>query len=870
MKFKTTNGSITKESTQVFAFPDMLDNPMTSGKRPVESESPLSMRRYVFLGNGGSGIADILRRKRLAEQLLDVHELQTRFRVSVTDNDHKFKEAFEAGEFVVWDEIPLGDFLRAKLANPDQFPGLDRFGDLRAILEALQPIDVVINGFRGNRAIGGAGYEYMATMHGDQMVSELLRPALELCGVASQNGVDPNGYSLMGYDAESEASGQLIISQSFSAGGAKGSTAALADIWLLRAKLQEMGITNVRFDSTIYLSESFDTSRQQQKRNQAHTQAFIKELKAVYTRPLPPMPIGHNTVERTPVYTLIKLMNGVDEGGQRVYSQSDVYDIGAATAMLSSFGPIADHFESLIPNIVDDLSWPYIAYSQNCHILTVPVEELQSQFGNQLTHDVVTQHLLRPPHVDDVVTHGKSCARQWLTRHHLTPQNLGRLFSEQAKIQLVVDLSPYQSLPTQQLQKAVVEYEKAKFKAWEREITKAIERLSEELAQSLRDEITSVLNAPELGLRFMTYLFDQDADREISGLGAFLADLKSTLVKRQSQNRNALRQVREHLSRPPKFWQRLIPSWLSKHKRQRWFRLKQRELGLRVMELLLNAQIALIDSLHAQVQGHSERITAWIAQLEHAGRVVAQETATSSRLRQQRPVYETNILSPAEETALFQARQPTAYTLMSQRLSWQWHASADSEVGNWIVAVEADGTRQLQQSDCTNMDGLQVLCSLASRLFDDLDTLDIEQILLDQGRDPIEVLELLKEKSPPLVSVNLVTDHLLQGTKSPGLRREVIVGAPQGGHGFFREIKNGGGLQIVATRRQQKHQIVLLSSLFNINPFALSQSGVYDQSYEELKAAGHTLHIFAESEVSESPPVKKQRRKRSTTHAEPQ
>lgn len=869
MKFET-NGSVTEEATQVFAFPDMLDNPMTSGNRAAISESRPSLRRYYSLGAGGSGIADILRRKRLAQQLLDEQELQSRLRVLVTDNDHKFKESFEAGEFVAWDEIPLGDFIRAKLANPKQFPGLDRFGDLRAILEDLQPIDVVSNGFRGNRGIGGMGYEYMATMHGDQMVSDLLRPALELCGVASQNGVDPNGYSLMGYDADSEASGQLIISQSFSAGGAKGSTAALADIWLLRTKLQEMGITNTRFDCTIYLPEAFDTSRQQQKRNQAHTQAFFKELKAVYTREFPPMSIGRHQVERTPVYTLIKLMNGVDEGGQRVYSQSDVYDIGAATAMLSSFGPIADHFESLIPNIVDDLSWPYIGYSQNCHILTVPVEELQFQFGNQLTHDVVTQHLLRPPQIDDVASQGKSRARQWLTRHHLTPQNLGRLFSEQAKIQLVVDLSPYKSLPTQQLQKAAVEYEKAKFKAWERDIEKAIERLNEELAQSLRNELMSTLNAPELGLRFIPYLLDQDADREVFGLGAFLSDLKSTLVKRQTLNRNSLRQVRENLSRPPKFWQRLIPSWLSKHKQQRWFRLKQRELGLRVMELLLNAQIALVDSLLAEVQGHSERITAWIAQLEHAGRVVAQETATSSRLRQQRPVYETNILSPAEEAALFQARQPTAYTLMSQRLSWQWHPGANSEAGNWIVAVEADSTRQLQQSDCTNMDGLQVLCSLASRLFDDLDTLNIEQILIDQGRDPVELLESLKEQSQPLVSVNLVADHLLQGTKSPGLRREIIVGAPQGGQGFFREIKSGGGLQIVATGRQQKHQIVLLSSLFNINPFAFTQSGVYDQSYEELKTAGHALHIFAESEVSDPPRARKQRRKRSKAHVEPQ
>ncbi|MEZ4706782.1 MAG: hypothetical protein R3A44_06235 [Caldilineaceae bacterium] len=785
----------------------------------------------------------------------------------VIDNDHKYRDAFEPDEFIAWEEIPLGDFIRAKLANPDQFPGLDRFGDLRSRLEDIQPIEVISNGFRGNRGIGAMGYEFMATMHGDQMVAELLKPALELYGVSPAGHLYSNGQAILGDTVDSDGGSQLIISQTFSSGGAKGSTSAFFNAWLLRAKLQELGITNVRFDCTIYFPEAFSASRQQQKRNQAHTEALLREFKAVYTQQLSPMAIGRHQVARTPVYTLIKLMNGVDQSGQRVYSQSDVYDIGAATAMLSSFGPIADHFESLIPNIVDDLSWPYVGYSQNCHMLVIPVVELQTQFGYQLTHQVVNDHLLRPAHHIDAPLQGKKRAREWMTRQHLTPQNLVRLLTEETGLKLVVDLTPFQKLPLSQMQKAVVEYEKAKFTLWERQLNKVTAQKGEALANALRQELSSLLNAPDAGLRTATYFLDHDPDRDIVGLSAFLADLKSMLTKRQIQTQTGLGQVRQQLGARPPLWQRMIPSWLTKSKQRRWFRLKQRELSLRVMEMLLRAQISLIERLQEEVQAHSGQVASWIAQLEQTSHQINLQASAYQRQRQQRPVYETNVLSQTEEAQLFEECQVAVFTLMGQVLRWQWHQDGkDSSSAGWAIQV-ADKTH-LQPADCANPERLAQLCAYGRGFFADLEQLEIEQILADQGRDPVEVVESLKSQSQPLISVNLVADHVQQGSKSPGLRQEVILGSAQGNKGFFRSVRNGAGFQIVPTGQTHRHQIALLFSLFNINPFALAQSGVYAQSYAELKQAGHALHIFAEDEVCEQPPARKTRRTRRTKHVE--
>lgn len=815
-----------------------------------QTETGAPIRRYLFLGEGGSGIEDLRRRKQLLVVWGREWNWQGQVRFLSIDNDDKYQAEFAPGEFVAWDELPLGDFLRAKLAHPDRFPGLNRFGSLPALLQDLQPVEVVNNGFRGNRGLGGVGYEYMATMHGDQMVADLLTPVLELCGVTASHQVAGNG-ALPGTATFADPGGQLIISQSLASGGAKGSPAALPDAWLLRIKTQELGLANVCIDCTVYLPETFNTSRQQQRRIQAHTEAWFRELKAIYTRDLPPLTLGRYQVRRTPVYRLIRLLNGVDEQGQRVYSQEDVYAIGAATGILSSIGPIADHFESLIPNIVDDLTWPYVCYSQNCHQLVAPVTELQTLFGYQLLELVMPQQLLRQPDMATVAQSGKQQARQWLTRHRLAPQQLAQVFAGERSLQLAIDLKAYRRLGLPELQKAVAQYEQATFKTLAPRLNKFVATLAEQLAQSLVEEVSILLHHPVGGIRAVPYFLGHDPQQDVCGLLAFLADLKSVLVKRQTHVQQALQQARARLAARPHLLQRLLPAWVSNRKR-RWLRHKQQELSWRWMEQLLQAQLLLIEHLEQQVQDHHRQLVTWIGRLEQATQLVTHERAQYAQRRRQRPVYETNVFTAAEEAGLFRQRQEAAFTLAGQDLTWHWQSGTHQGPAAWVLQLRGQPAIQLFSDDVASLEGLRPLIRYGQRLFAGLDALDIEQVLTDQGRDPVQMIEQLKAKNPVLVGINLVADHLQQGSKSPGLRREVILGTPHGGRGFFRTAVNqAGGFQIVATGQQNRHRIVLLTSLFNINPFALAQSAAYAQAYEELKAAGHALHIFAEEEIAE-------------------
>jgi hypothetical protein len=163
---------------------------------------------------------------------------------------------------------------------------------------------------------------------------------------------------------------------------------------------------------------------------------------------------------------------------------------------------------------------------------------------------------------------------------------------------------------------------------------------------------------------------------------------------------------------------------------------------------------------------------------------------------------------------------------------------------------------------------MMAFADYAQRFFTALDTLDIEQILIDQERDPLILLERMKSLASPLVSIDWVAHKQLSGAHALPLRREVILGTPAGTNGFFSKVPNQDGFTVVTTGEADRHRIDLLSSLFNINPFALTQSPAYERAYQEVRALGYSPHIFDEAEVIEEEKehvTQRRRRSRSSS-----
>jgi hypothetical protein len=221
------------------------------------------------------------------------------------------------------------------------------------------------------------------------------------------------------------------------------------------------------------------------------------------------------------------------------------------------------------------------------------------------------------------------------------------------------------------------------------------------------------------------------------------------------------------------------------------------------------------------------------------------ETQYASQ-RQHRPVFEENILSQAEEDGLFGDRIDDAFTLATKDVSFGWH-----EGRGWVLRCGPDEEPlTFDHQELSTTHGLErLLKGYVKGFWDDLDELSLELILEQRGEDPVELIERMKKRSSPLISIDRVQHKVQGGDKAVPLQREFILGTQHGKTGFFQGYSRPEGFQIVPTGEGGKHHLELVSCVFYINPFALAQSRSYEQAYDRQKAAGHSLHIFDEAEL---------------------
>ncbi|MCB0124699.1 MAG: hypothetical protein KDE58_20730, partial [Caldilineaceae bacterium] len=528
-------------------------------------------------------------------------------------------------------------------------------------------------------------HAYQVELHGERLLSELTTPVLHLRRTVN-NGDDASDPFAVDLEGNEDAV-MVIISQAFSAGGAKGNTDALANLWLMRDQLRKLGITNVRFDATIFLAETFTTTQQQ--RIQAHTRAFLLELAASYRKELPPLQMGRYEVDRSPIYTLIKLCNGIDEQG-RTYRQQDVYDTEAACWHLSSFGAVADHLESLIPNIVDQLQWPQVAYSQNCHVLVVPVHELQKLFALRLSRLLIRDYLLRMPNPVQTVAQGKQLAREWMSQHQLTLRDIAGLFQNGTDGQpLGIDLRPYKQLPLERLKVAISAYESAKLKP----LTDLLEQLANQhlarMADALQAQIAQLLNQENGGLSGAKAFLAADGDRQ--GIAHFIEALQTTLQQKIRQTESALTQQTKRLEQKENLLWRLFPKLFAQQRQRHFYAQKEQHLALQYQRYLLYAEKGLVDRIGQLVDRQVQMLDAMQVALADADRILVQQLEQYKQQRRQRPIYEENVLSADEEEQLFQQHIAGALALTRNALTWHPDTNpATPQERQWVLHVQTD------------------------------------------------------------------------------------------------------------------------------------------------------------------------------------
>lgn len=798
----------------------------------ISTKPAPSCRRLYVLGEGGSGIATILTYKRVLKKRGVFVPNSIRYRGF--DNDPRYKKQFDPEEFMDWSGVNLGNFLRVALANPTLFPGLYHLGDLASLLEELKPVEILIGGCRDNRRIAKSLYERQAELAGDQLISDLLAPANDLRWAGQGvNGTDSDEISELTV---------LIIIQIFSAGGAKGNTAALCDAWVIRHQLQETGFDKFRIDPVIYLPEVFNTTKQE--RIKANTHAFLVELAAVYTRLLSPLKIGPLWVERSSPYGLIKLMNGVDEQGWD-YRRQEVYDIEAECFRLSNVGPTGDFFESLIPNVVDELSWPYVGYSQNCLLKVLPVGELQTLFGLRQAK-MQLEHLVHQPDPAETKRQGRHLAQEWLHQQHITPRAIGHLILPGLNSrQIAAELKPYQKLKLAALENALAKYGAVKLPAWQEAAVKEVEQLVERLDDALIQFVGNLINRPEYSPSGVRFVLADAPEEQVAGIAHFLAELATILERKLSQAQTELDRQRNKLARRGFILTRLFFKLFPRLRKRRRLKLTLAILSLELLALKLQAQLEVANRLAQTVQAHSQAMRAWEATLKTGRQLAAEQARHYANQRQHRPIFEENILSQAEEETLFAERIDQVFTLGCQGISFRWQA------GQWQVQCGPDDQPVLfERKELGQQAGLErFLSQYVLDFWNDLEELSLEAILEGRGDDPVAAIAGMKNRCNPLISIDHDQHKAQGGDDAVSLRREYILGTQFGKQRLFQNYNNPQGFEIVATGQAGRHRLELLSTVFYVNPLALTQSGAYQAAYDRLRASGHNPHIFDAAEL---------------------
>jgi|GEM_PF-4510265 len=779
------------------------------------------------VGLGGQGKEALKRLKSFGQKLLDGLTMPD-MRFLEIDNDETEKEVFEEDEFLSWNNVPAGDFLRSVIENPDLYPGLARFGNLQQRFKALNPTKLITGGNGCDRFQGTIVQEYQTEMHGAELESALMTPVKDLLRPDDQ-------------ESETEA---LTIECKLGVSGSLGNTAVLKVAWLHQFLLAREGL-RARLEATFYFPEMLKTSDQESLR--AHTHAFLLELKAIYdqTIDLSPLKIGRYEVPRTPVFSMIKLVNAVDKHN-RVYSYDEAHAIETMCWYLSNFGPIAAHLEKLRPNIEAAQYGLFNGYAQGCQVLVVPVAELKELFTlrQQQRH---ARHWVQQLQPEAAKQRMKHSARTWLEKHKLTPQAIGRLIASAVRSHdFETEVRALRSLKLPDLKLALKQYRQKAVPRWREQYATAVDELDEELGADLIAELTDLPKQVENRLPAMRYFLEDDAEQSVAGLSAYLSGLESIVVRQRKQMQVESERHLAMIAQSPSLLKRVFYRLFPQKYKNKLLNNYLIVLTLDRRLLHLDAQAALIKRRQQDSQHHRQGLVSLESALRQSIPTLADEEQHYNRQRRRRPIYEENILTSVEEEAEYFKRIDQAFqaSIQGSAITWQ--------TDRWVVQCrEQDQTHHFDADELDTSAGLQHFRDdYLKPQWHTLEALDIETILERRNEDVTQLIERLKRQSSPMIAVDQVAYKEQQRGRRPiSLRREYILATPHGQEQFFRDYTGADGFEIVPTGSAGKHWIALLNNLFHVNPLALEQSKAYREAYLRQKATGRELHIFDESEL---------------------
>lgn len=740
----------------------------------------------------------------------DLAQQTDRVKLAFVDTDANHLETLPEEQKLVLDQVRAAALLEAIERHPERFPGAEQLGDLNHKWRGLGAAESLPAGLMTRRELGALVLDAALWRQPAQVRNFTLMQIRQL-------HQDPRS-NCWRISKCLRKKLHLILSYFFSSCGGTGSSLAVLFEDLQRHLLNtDEGFTALRFVAHILLPGPMLHRAIDPTALKYNTYALLLELMERYAQRCSPLQLGSYHVPRAHrPFEHLYLYDEINLKGRIFASREEINDMVKEVWKLQNLGPEGQEYQS---RLVDyHLEYPNIFSSAGCWILEFPAELIEVLCALDSGADWIHAYPLFPLDEGQAQKASEAHLTELLNRQPGLHE-VSRLTRDQTGKPIVVRLAAVSKLPRRQLPQAVADAVHRQLE----QIAQTFQQLAHEeeahLSAVLITEVQALLNrkgGPALAQQFLQYI------------RSLFQEQQSHLETQVDRARRERDQHEEQAQRQRQAdrWQRLSFNYRSTYLKQ-----TQRQSDSQVHELRQAARLSIVNRLLHLIDRLMEESTAWVNTLvSFEQRLRDTRTAYWEQSLAARSVAAEWVVCPDEIDQMYKEEKDQAIHQGSEQLRFTWEAATGKFHLSYLTGHQAGNDRWSILSET----GIAQHLTHFRRFWQHIQAHTVEEILIKQGETPEKVLEALKYKAAPLVSV----DDTIQVPAEKMLN--VLASQSKT---FWQAFVGQTGLSIVATGNP--HRISLLSSCHGINPLdGLMQSQTWQQAYEEAMAAGHSPHVF--------------------------
>lgn len=784
-----------------------------NGQQPTEHDFGL---RYLnlCLGGGGKEFAQVQKQE---ETLRGSHP---HVHTKVIDTDPEGLADFYAQDALLLTEVPGADLAREMEENPEQFPGSAKFGEPGKFWKALGATEELNAGLQTARVLIHLVLLFFFNRYYARVVSFILEPIRDLQRFIKMANVAENGYK------PTTQRLRLMITLVFSSAGGTGSGLGILLADILHTLLRNFwGIAGYETTAHIILPGPMTHRAIEPQTLMANTYATFKEILLRYTKRLSTIRLGSLEVLR--IYRPFKQLYAYEETnlrGRIFTSRRQVVQVISVVWQLMNFGPEGAQYRARLADYFIDI--PNLLSAAGACIWEFPVTRIIVDFGYRLGRQSALT-LIQPLPEAEARQKGQQQLVDFLHKH---PEfrDLPKFQNDRSGKPIRVNLDGLAKGERRLIPRALERFAQRQVPAWKTSLDELLIASVSQFDQVLAIEVEQVLNRKggfSIALAFLegleTLLQEQRDQQQV----------RTEQAWRTKQRGETRMETRQNSA----WWARL-----SLTPRKDYVADHQSLLESQVEVLRTTARMQLIQHLLAQIENHRTACGDWrLALSTLAERMETERVFFLQKYQAEQSIAVESVVSDAEIDRMYENKLLPSLREALASLKFKWALEKHQFV---LEYLQDDGDESVADQAVLSPQGIQRHAEYCQKFWQSIRNETVENLLKQKGLSPEQVLQDLKIKAAPLVSINEV--------KQLPAEKPLLILASETGD-FFKGLVGTTGLSTVATGN--KHRLSLLYTIHGLHPFKLMKAESWRQAYEQAIAQGRALHVYPETDFLEEP-----------------